>query len=332
MMTRRWLAKIFHLLPLAIALFSFVPRSCAEAQGEVTRQISEQALETVTEQSPQHVSEPTSEPQAEPQSGQQSAPQTPAQQQQPAAPNTTQAPAQQPAAPSTPPSPSPVAGSQKPGDGSNSSSNAASQLQPDQGTKDRLFFAMPNFLSLENSAHVPPMTVKQKFQVSVRSSFDWFQYPWYGALAGISQARNSEPGYGQGAEGYAKRYASQFADGTIENFMVNAVVPSLLHTDPRYYQLGKASVLKRTGYALSRLLITRTDSGHNTFNTAEIGGSLAAAAISTYSYHPEADKTFSNTTTVWAAQVGYDAIRIVLNEFWPDLRRKFHKDKSQGQP
>ena len=176
------------------------------------------------------------------------------------------------------------------------------------------------------------MTVKQKFQVSVRSSFDWFQYPWYGALAGISQARNSEPGYGQGAEGYAKRYASQFADGTIENFMVNAVVPSLLHTDPRYYQLGKGSVLKRTGYALSRLLITRTDSGHNTFNTAEIGGSLAAAAISTYSYHPEADKTFSNTTTVWAAQVGYDAIRIVLNEFWPDLRRKFHKDKSQGQP
>jgi len=330
MMMRRWLAKIFYVLPLAIALFSFVPCNCAEAQAEAeaTQQISKQA----SEQSSQLASRQTSEPQPEQQSGQQSAPQTPAQQQQPAASNTTPVPAQQPTAPSTPQSPSPAAGSQKPGDGSNSGSNAASQLQPDQGTKDRLFFALPNFLSLENSAHVPPMTVKQKFQVSVRSSFDWFQYPWYGALAGISQARNSEPGYGQGAEGYAKRYASQFADGTIENFMVNAVVPSLLRTDPRYYQLGKGSVLKRTGYALSRLLITRTDSGHNTFNTAEIGGSLAAAAISNYSYHPEADKTFSNTTTVWAAQVGYDAIRIVLNEFWPDLRRKFHKDKSQGQP
>ena len=205
-------------------------------------------------------------------------------------------------------------------------------MQADQGTKDRLFFALPNFLSLENSAHVPPMTVKQKFQVSVRSSFDWFQYPWYGALAGISQARNSEPGYGQGAEGYAKRYASQFADGTIENFMVNAVVPSLLRTDPRYYQMGKGSVLKRTGYALSRLVVTRTDSGHNTFNVGEIGGSFAAAAISTYSYHPEADKTLSNTATVWGAQVGYDAIRIVLNEFWPDLRRKFHRGKSEPQP
>ena len=54
-----------------------------------------------------------------------------------------------------------------------------------------------------------------------------------------------------------------------------------------------------------------------------------AAAISTYSYHPEADKTFSNTATVWGTQVAYDVMRIVLNEFWPAIRRKFHKDKTQ---
>jgi hypothetical protein len=233
----------------------------------------------------------------------------------------------QPAAPSGTSTPGQAASTQK-----IDPKDAPSVLQSDQGTKDRLFFALPNFLTLENSSHVPPMTVGQKFRVATRSSFDYVQYPWYGLLAGISQARNSEPGYGQGAEGYAKRYASQFADGTIENYMVNAVVPSLLRTDPRYYQLGKGSVLHRTGYALSRLVVTRTDSGHNTFNTGEIGGSFAAAAISTYSYHPEADKTFSNTTTVWAAQVGYDAFRIVLNEFWPDIRRKFHKTKASPQP
>src|SRR5271155_1615585 len=223
----------------------------------------------------------------------------------------------------TPPS-GQAPGGQKPADANNPPSDA--------GSKDRLFFALPNFLTLENSAHVPPMTTGQKFKVAIRSSFDYVQIPWYAALAGISQAENSEPGYGQGAEGYAKRFGSQFADGTIENFMVNAVVPSALHTDPRYYQLGKGSVLHRTGYALSRLVITRTDSGHKTFNFGEIGGSFAAAAISTYSYHPEADKTLSNTTSVWGTQVGYDAIRIVLNEFWPDIRRKFHKDKSQPQP
>jgi hypothetical protein len=267
-------------------------------------------------------------PQAEP-------PPQPAQQpsgQQPAAqqPSAQQAPAQQgqPATANATPSSGQAPSGQKPDDPNNS----PSATQSDAGSKDRLFFALPNFLSLENSAHVPPMTAKQKFQVAARSSFDYVQYPWYAVLAGISQAQNSEPGYGQGAEGYAKRYGSEFADGTIENFMVNAVVPSLIHTDPRYYQLGKGGFVHRTGYALSRLVITRTDSGHNTFNFGEIGGSFAAAAISTYSYHPEADKTLSNTASVWGTQVGYDAIRIVLNEFWPDIRRKFHKTKSEPQP
>ena len=197
----------------------------------------------------------------------------------------------------------------------------------DGTSKDRLFFAMPNFLTLENSEHVPPLTVKQKFSVAFRSSFDYFQYPWYAVLAGISQAQNSEPGYGQGAEGYGKRYGAAFADGTIEKFMVNSIVPSVMRTDPRYYQLGKGTFWHRTEYALSRLVITRADSGHNTFNFAEVGGAGMAAAISTYSYHPEADKTVSNTMTVWGTQVSYDALRIVLNEFWPDIRRKFHKNK-----
>src|SRR5277367_6433523 len=207
MMIRRWRAKVFCVLPLAIAIFSFVPRSYAQAVAELPQQSTGQSTEQASVQSSEQASTQSSEPQPEQQSGQQ--------------PPAQQAPAQTPAPSATP---GQATGSQKPGDTSNSGSNAPSQLQADQGTKDRLFFAMPNFLSLENSAHVPPMTVKQKFQVSVRSSFDWFQYPWYGALAGISQARNSEPGYGQGAEGYAKRYGSQFADGTIENFMVNAVV------------------------------------------------------------------------------------------------------------
>ena len=79
-------------------------------------------------------------------------------------------------------------------------------------------------------------------------------------------------------------------------------------------------------------LITRTDSGHNTFNYGEILGSGMGAAISTYSYHPAADQTFSNTASVWGTQVAYDAIRIVLNEFWPDIRRHYHKDKTQPQP
>src|ERR1700678_3793944 len=226
-----------------------------------------------------------------------------------------QPPAQQPqsTAPNAAPSSGQAPSAQQPTD----PIKPASQTASDAGSKDRLFFALPNFLTLENSAHVPPMTAAQKYKVAVRSSFDYVQFPWYAALAGISQAQNSEPGYGQGAEGYAKRFGSAFADGTIENFMVNAVVPSVLHTDPRYYQLGKGGFVRRTGYALSRLFITRTDSGHDTFNFGEILGSGMGAAISTYSYHPAADQTFSNTASVWGTQVAYDAIRILVNEFWP---------------
>jgi hypothetical protein len=216
---------------------------------------------------------------------------------------------------------------QKPGGVNNSPATNQGGLP----SKDRLFYTLPNFLTVENSAQTPPLTAGQKFKITLRSSFDYVQYPWYAALAGISQAENSEAGYGQGAEGYGKRFGQEFADGTIENFMVNAVVPSLLHTDPRYYQLGKGGFWHRTEYALSRLVITRTDAGNRTFNFAEIGGSAAAAAISTYSYHPQADRNLSNTASTWGTQIGYDALSIFAKEFWPDIRRKIKKKHSGDQ-
>jgi hypothetical protein len=99
---------------------------------------------------------------------------------------------------------------------------------PSGTSNDRLFYALPNFLTLEDAGRLAPLTTGEKFKVAARSSFDYVEYPWYGFLAGISQAENSEPGYGQGAAGYGKRYGACFADGTIENFM--------LRQDPRFYQ------------------------------------------------------------------------------------------------
>jgi hypothetical protein len=212
-------------------------------------------------------------------------------------------------------------------------------------SNDRLFFTLPNFLTLENSGHVPPLTTHQKFAVAVRGSFDYVQYPWHAFLAGISQAQNSEPGYGQGWEGYGKRFAASFADGTIENFTTGAILPSLLHQDPRYFQLGHGSFTHRALYAVSRNLVTRGDSGKNQFNFSEVVGGAMAAAISTYSYHPKgklvttttpgemryipSDRTLDNAAMVWATQYAYDTMTIFLKEFWPDIRRKVHKTKSE---
>ena len=120
-------------------------------------------------------------------------------------------------------------------------------------------------------------------------------------LAGISQAENSDPGYGRGAAGYGKRYGAAFADGTIESFMTSAVLPSILRQDPRYYQLGKGGFWRRTGYAVSRIFVTPADSGRIQFNYSEIVGSALAAGISTYSYHPSDQRTVRNSLSVWGS-------------------------------
>lgn len=203
-------------------------------------------------------------------------------------------------------------------------------LQNKSGTSnDRLFYTLPNFLTLENAGQLPPLTSGQKFKVVTRSSFDFVVYPWYGFLAGISQAENSDPEYKRGAIGYAKGYGSAFADGTIESYFTCAIAPSLLHQDPRFYQMGKGGAWRRTGYAVSRIVLTRGDSGDRQFNFSEVVGSAISSAISTYSYHPRQSKTLATAASVWGTQVGWDTVTYVAKEFWPDLRRKIHNESRQ---
>ncbi|MGC2270940.1 MAG: hypothetical protein WA539_03100 [Candidatus Sulfotelmatobacter sp.] len=261
-------------------------------------------------------------------------------------------PAQQTAPPSNP-APS-AASPQTPSDkdAKDKDGQATSGQEKHAGTSnDRLFLALPNFLTLENAGKVPPLTTKQKFKVVARGSFDKIEFPWYGILSGISQAEDSEPGYGQGWSGYGKRYASAFADGTIENFMVGAVFPSLLHQDPRFFQTSEGGFAHRAGYAVSRIFVTRTDSGRAQFNYSEILGSALSAAISSNTYHPPAfistrydpttntvsyvqnasSRTLPNTLSVWGTQITYDTITIVIKEFWPDVHRKVaHKRQAEG--
>lgn len=207
-------------------------------------------------------------------------------------------------------------------------------------SNDRLFYTLPNFLSLETTSKLPPLTTKQKYAVVARGTFDYVQYPWWAFLSAISQAENSEPGYGQGWEAYGKRFATAAADGTIENFTTGAVLPSLLHQDPRFYQSSEGGFGRRSWYAVSRIFVTRTDSGNTQFNYSEIVGAALSASISTYSYHPRStyistptnphqfvpsDRTLANAANVWGSQIGYDTITIVVKEFWPDIHRKLSR-------
>lgn len=249
-------------------------------------------------------------------------------------------PSQQPAADPPPSAQPPVVESKK-------ETKTTSDKSGPGTSNDRLFFTLPNFLTLENAGQVPPLTTRQKYAVVTRGSFDYVVYPWYGFLSAISQAENSEPGFGQGWQGYGKRFGAAFADGTIENYMTGAILPSLLHQDPRYFQSGHGSFTHRTFYAMSRNLVTRTDSGKNDFNYSEVVGGALSAAISTYSYHPKgkyvttttpgvlhyipSDRTLTNTAKVWATQYSYDTLTLVVKEFWPDIRRKLRKG-SKSEP
>jgi hypothetical protein len=218
----------------------------------------------------------------------------------------------------------------QPPSSANRAKSAATDQQQSTGTsKDRLFFTLPNFLTLENAGDVPPLTAAQKFKVTARGTFDPMEFAFYGVEAGLSQLEGHDATYGQGVEGFAKRLAIRFADGTVENFFTRAALPSLLHEDPRYFQLGKGGFWHRTKYAVSRIFITRTDSGGAQFNFSEIVGSAAAAGISTYSYHPENAHNIHSAVGVWGTQVGYDTLSYVLKEFWPDIRRRLHKSKAE---
>ena len=198
-------------------------------------------------------------------------------------------------------------------------------------SKDRLFWVLPNFLTIESADQVPPLTASQKFETTARGLLDPSEFVLQGVVAGLGQASNSIPQYGQGFEGYAKRYATAYADNAVENMMSSAVLPSVLHQDPRYYQLGHGGFARRTFHAFSRLFVTRGDAGNEEFNYSEVFGAGAAAAISDYGYHPSGDKSPGNVANVWGTQMGIDYMTYMLKEFWPDLRRKFDR-KHRAEP
>jgi hypothetical protein len=206
----------------------------------------------------------------------------------------------------------------------NQNQNSPGQTQSTQKKDDRMFFVMPNFLTVQNEAQVKPLTWKGKFAITADGAFDPYEFAIAGILAGIRQAENSYPGFGQGFVGYAKRYGTAMADQVDANMMVGAVFPSVLKTDPRYYQLGTGSFSHRFDYALSRIFITRKDSGGTTFNLSEPLGNGVAAGISAL-YYPAADRSVSSSLDGWGLQMAIDGFGNELKEFWPDIHRHFAK-------
>jgi len=207
--------------------------------------------------------------------------------------------------------------------------NPADPNKPDEQygkQPKRILGVIPNYRAVSANAHLPPLSFKTKVWLATQDTFDYSDFIFVGGLAGIALAQKSQPSFGQGGAGYGRYYWHIFVDGGIENYMTEAIVPTLTREDPRYYTMGKGKFVKRTGYAVSRLFITRTDAGKNTFNISEVVGAGAAAGIAN-AYYPPQSNTWVKTYQRWGTQVGLDGVFNVLKEFWPDINHAVFRGK-----
>jgi hypothetical protein len=186
--------------------------------------------------------------------------------------------------------------------------------QVKQEEKQRVLGVIPNFYV----SYIPdpvPLAPKQKFELAWRTSIDPVTFVLTGAIAGVQQADNDFSGYGQGAQGYGKRYGASYADVVIGTFVGSAILPSLLKQDPRYFYKGTGSVRSRALYAVAQAVICKGDNGHWQPNYSGVLGSLAAGGISNL-YYPASDRngaalTFENT----AIGIGESAAANLFQEF-----------------
>jgi len=196
--------------------------------------------------------------------------------------------------------------------------------QQHEPSKNHILWVIPNYRSDENPAEIKPLTPGAKMRVAFDDSFDPSAFLVAGIFAGVAMAQRQYSSFGPGAQGFGKYYGGAFADQAIGNIMTEGLFPVALHQDPRYFVNGKGGFWKRTGYAISREVITRGDDGHNHFNTSELAGNAVAAGISN-AYYPAVDRSFGNTANEWGQQIALDTFFNVAKEFWPDVRKKLFR-------
>ena len=181
---------------------------------------------------------------------------------------------------------------------------------------------VPNYATVNEPPKIfQSISASEKFIVAAHDTFDPFNWVLAGVYGAVYQWENDYPRWGQGAQGYAKRYGATFADAAISTYVSEGILPVLLHEDPRYFRRGEGSKWRRIGYSLTRVLITKTDSGGKRFNNSEIVGNLMAASLANL-YYPPPNRTAGDTFEKFTINLVSDAGFNVLREFWPDMKRK----------
>lgn len=189
------------------------------------------------------------------------------------------------------------------------------QEQVRDAEKQRIFGLIPNYYVTYDRNPVP-LTAKQKFHLAYKSSTDPITFAAVGLIAGADQATNRWKGYGQGAQGFAKRYGAAYTDVFSGTYIGGAVLPSLLKQDPRYFYKGTGSFKSRLLHAVGSQFIAKGDNGKWQPNYSNIGGDLAAGALSNLYYPSSSRHGASLVFSTALVRLGETTVAAIFQEFF----------------
>lgn len=193
----------------------------------------------------------------------------------------------------------------------------------------RVLWIVPNYRTSPSLTNYEPLTAREKFKVASEDSFDRGTVGLAALFAGEAQLTNSNRSFGQGGTGYGRYFGTAYGDLVIGDYMTEAVFPTLLHQDPRYFRRGTGSGWSRLGYAAKQIFWTHTDSGGTQFNYSEFVGNSVAVAIS-QGYYAD-NRTARDAVGKLGMQVGVDMAANILKEFWPEIQRKLRRKPREAQ-
>jgi hypothetical protein len=193
--------------------------------------------------------------------------------------------------------------------------------------EERIMGVIPNYQTVNDPhAQVGALTVKQKWVLFGKSTTDPFNLFSAALGAATSQMGDDTPRYGKHWDAYGERFGAAVADLTTQS-MFSTGLACVLHQDPRYFRKGpEYGIASRVAYSLSRMVVTRTDSGSTTFNSSSVFG-MALGIAASNAYYPSS----SRTGTVMAGRIQTSliggAMGNLMSEFWPDFQKKIFRHK-----
>lgn len=194
----------------------------------------------------------------------------------------------------------------------------------------RVLGVIPNFYVVYDSKNTVPLSTKLKFKLAMKVAIDPVTLAGVGLMAGIRQAGDT-PNYVEGAKGYGQRFGAEAATGFSDILIGGAVLPSLLHQDPRYFSQGTGTSSSRLRHALLSPFICRGDNGRSQVNFSSLGGDLATSAL-TETYYPNSNRGPGLVFGSFAVGTGERMVSAVFQEFvlrrlTPSARKQHYKDE-----